>query len=83
MRKNGQGSLEYLLLIGGVAVVILVITVILFSLEGDTENAVDDTWEAFKKIIGGLDSQEQAGPDLGNASFAADKDNVQAPPRTI
>ncbi len=73
MNKKGQGALEYLFLIGGVAVVILVIAVILFSLEGDTEKQANETFDDFNDVIGGLNPVARVNLNLEKALFGEDE----------
>ena len=49
--QKGQGSMEYLLLLGGVAVMVVIATVIILGIIGDSDNEVGFTFDIFQ-IVG-------------------------------
>lgn len=52
--EKAQGSMEMLLLIGGVMVVVLVVIIVIFNFEAITEGQVGDVFQVFRDMLKGL-----------------------------
>ena len=51
---NGQASMEMLYLIGGVAVFVLIVIVVIFNFEAITEGQIGDVFKIFTDVIDNL-----------------------------
>lgn len=55
--NKGQGSMEFLFLMGGVAVVVLIVIIVIFSFEEGTETQAEETFETFEQVIDNLSGE--------------------------
>ena len=72
--SKGQGSMEFLFLIGGVAVVVLIVIIIIFSFEEGTERQAEETFDTFEDVIDSLsgEANNTENQQIEEAVFAAE-----------
>ena len=86
--NKGQGSMEYLFLVGGAALVVVIVIFIVFNLESNTETQVGGTFDVFKDVIDGLTGRvAQTATFCGDGTVQNPNDNGEAeqcdPPGTL
>ena len=68
--QKGQGSMEFLFLMGGVAVVVLIVIIVIFSFEENTEQQAEETFDTFEDVIDSLSEKPTNNPENQQISKA-------------